>query len=100
MIQEGPGHEEAARIYEAQGHDRIQSWERIYLGEGPIGLSIERRAFRPGGVRCISRQPSAICPVLPSGAPLAGRMVKQERGEREDGRPADARLQARASILD
>ena len=25
VIQEGPGHEEAARIYEAQGHDRIQS---------------------------------------------------------------------------
>ncbi len=31
VIQEGLSYQEAARIYEVQGHDRIQSWERIYL---------------------------------------------------------------------
>ena len=34
VIQEGLSYQEAARIYEVQGHDRIQSWERIYLEEG------------------------------------------------------------------
>ena len=29
VIQEGLSYQEAARIYEVQGHDRIQSWERI-----------------------------------------------------------------------
>ena len=36
-------YQEAARIYEVQGHGRIQSWERIYLEEGPEGLALERR---------------------------------------------------------
>ena len=43
--------EEATRIYDVQGHDRIQSWERIYLEEGPEGLAVERR-----GRRSIGRQ--------------------------------------------
>ena len=43
VIQDGLSYQEAARIYEVQGHDRIQSWERIYLEEGPEGLYIERR---------------------------------------------------------
>ena len=41
--QDGLSYQEAARIYEVQGHDRIQSWERIYLEEGAEGLAIERR---------------------------------------------------------
>ena len=41
--------EEAARIYDVQGHDRIQSWERIYLEEGPEGLAVERRRRRSTG---------------------------------------------------
>ena len=46
VIQEGLNYQEAAKIYEIQGHDRIQSWERIYLEEGPEGLSVERRGRR------------------------------------------------------
>ena len=43
VVKEGLGYKEAARIYEIDGHDRIQSWERIYLTEGPEGFAIERR---------------------------------------------------------
>ena len=43
VIQGGLSYREAARIYEVQGHGRIQSWERIYLEEGPEGLALERR---------------------------------------------------------
>ena len=43
VLQEGLSYQEAARIYEVQGHGRIQSWERIYLEEGPESLAIERR---------------------------------------------------------
>ena len=39
VIQDGLSYQEAARIYEVQGHGRIQSWERIYLEEGPEGLA-------------------------------------------------------------
>ena len=42
-MKEGLSYQEAARVYEVDGHDRIQSWERIYLTEGPEGLAIERR---------------------------------------------------------
>lgn len=49
VIQEGLSYQEAARIYEVQGHDRIQSWERIYLEEGPEGLEVERRGRRSTG---------------------------------------------------
>ena len=49
VIQEGLSYQEAARIYEVQGHDRIQSWERIYLEEGPEGLAVERRGRRSTG---------------------------------------------------
>ena len=49
VIQGGLSYQEAARIYEVQGHDRIQSWERIYLEEGPEGLAIERRGRRSTG---------------------------------------------------
>ena len=43
VTQDGLSYQEAARIYEVQGHDRIQSWERIYLEEGAEGLALERR---------------------------------------------------------
>ena len=49
VIQDGLSYQEAARIYEVQGHDRIQSWERIYLEEGPEGLAVERRGRRSTG---------------------------------------------------
>ena len=42
-MKEGLSYQEAARVYEVDGHDRIQSWECIYLTEGPEGLAIERR---------------------------------------------------------
>ena len=37
------GYNEAGRLFEISGHDRIQQWERIYLEEGLEGLYIERR---------------------------------------------------------
>lgn len=43
VLQDGLGYKEAERIYEINGHDRIQNWERIYLTEGPEGLGVERR---------------------------------------------------------
>ena len=49
VIQGGLSYQEAARIYEVEGHDRIQSWERIYLEEGPEGLAIERQGRRSTG---------------------------------------------------
>ena len=49
VLQEGLSYQEAARIYEVQGHNRIQSWERIYLEEGPEGLAVERRGRRSTG---------------------------------------------------
>ena len=42
-MKEGLSYQEAARLYEVDGHGRIQSWERIYLTEGPEGLAVERR---------------------------------------------------------
>ena len=49
VIQDGLSYQEAARIYEVQGHGRIQSWERIYLEEGPEGLAVERRGRKSTG---------------------------------------------------
>ena len=43
IIQDGLSYQEVARIYEVQGHDRIQSWARMYLTEGPEGFAVERR---------------------------------------------------------
>ena len=43
VLNEGLSYEEARRIYEVNGRDRIQSWARIYLAEGPEGLAVERR---------------------------------------------------------
>ena len=43
VLKGGLSYKEAEKIYEIGGHDRIQSWERIYLTEGPEGLAVERR---------------------------------------------------------
>ena len=48
-MQDGLSYEEAAKLYEVHGHGRIQSWERIYLEEGPEGLAVERRGRRSAG---------------------------------------------------
>ena len=48
-VQDGLSYQETARIYEVQGHGRIQSWERIYLEEGPEGLAVERRGRKSTG---------------------------------------------------
>ena len=49
VMQDGLSYTEAAKLYDVQGHDRIQSWERIYLEEGPEGLAVERRGRRSTG---------------------------------------------------
>ena len=49
VIKEKMSCTEAARIYEVSDHHRIQSWERIYLEEGPEGLYIERRGRKSTG---------------------------------------------------
>ena len=49
VVKEGLSYKEAARIYEIDGHSRIQSWERIYLTEGPEGLAVERRGRHSTG---------------------------------------------------
>ena len=43
MLEEGLGYRETCRRFEVNSRDRIKSWERIYLEEGPEGLAIERR---------------------------------------------------------
>ena len=38
MQREKLSHKEVARLYGITAHDRVASWERIYLEEGPEGL--------------------------------------------------------------
>ncbi len=40
MHREKLSHVEVARLYGITAHDRVVSWERIYLEEGPEGLYI------------------------------------------------------------
>ena len=42
MQKEGLSYSETAREFEVNSHHRIQTWERIYLEEGPEGFQIER----------------------------------------------------------
>ena len=49
IVQDGLSYQEAARIYEVQGHTCIQRWERIYLEEGAEGLALERRGRKSTG---------------------------------------------------
>ena len=43
MMEERLSHSETCRRFEVNSRDQIKSWERIYLEEGPEGLSVERR---------------------------------------------------------
>ena len=43
ILNEGMSYREAQREFGVSGNSQIQSWERIYLTEGPEGLAIERR---------------------------------------------------------
>ena len=43
MMQEKLSCREAARQFDVNDHNRVASWERIYLEEGPEGLYVERR---------------------------------------------------------
>ena len=53
MWREKLSHKEAARMYGITAHDRVASWERIYLEEGAESLYVERRGRsskgRPAG---------------------------------------------------
>ena len=43
MMEERLSYSETCRRLEVNSRDQIKSWERIYLEEGPEGLSVERR---------------------------------------------------------
>ena len=43
MLEKKLSYSETARRFEVCNHHRIQSWERIYLTEGPEGFEVERR---------------------------------------------------------
>ena len=43
MQEEKLSYSETCRRFEINSRDRIKSWERIYLEEGPEGFAVERR---------------------------------------------------------
>ena len=43
MQKEKLSYSETCRRFEVNSRDRIKSWERIYLEEGPEGFAVERR---------------------------------------------------------
>ena len=43
MQEEKMSYRETCRRFEVNSRDQIKSWERIYLEEGPEGLTVERR---------------------------------------------------------
>jgi len=43
MLEHKLSYNEAEKLFEVSGQDRMRSWERIYLEEGAEGLYIERR---------------------------------------------------------
>lgn len=43
IITEKLSYSETCRRFEVNSRDRIKSWERIYLEEGPEGFAVERR---------------------------------------------------------
>ena len=43
MQEEKMSYSETCRRFDVNSRDRIKSWERIYLEEGPEGFAIERR---------------------------------------------------------
>ena len=46
MREDKLSYSETCRRFEVNSRDQIKSWERIYLEEGPEGLTIERRGRR------------------------------------------------------
>ena len=56
MQEEKLGYSETCRRFDVNSRDRIRSWERIYLEEGPEGLAIERRG------RCSKGRPPKQLP--------------------------------------
>ena len=49
MQEEKLSYSETCRRFEVNSRDRIKSWERIYLTEGPEGFAIERRGRHSTG---------------------------------------------------
>ena len=49
MLQEKLSYQETCRRFEVGSRDRIKSWERIYLTEGPEGFAVERRGRKSTG---------------------------------------------------
>ena len=43
MLEEKLSYSETCRRFDVSSRDRIKSWERIYLEEGPEGFAVERR---------------------------------------------------------
>ena len=48
MLENKLSYNETEREFEISVQDRVRTWERIYLEEGPEGLYIERRGRRRG----------------------------------------------------
>ena len=68
MQEEKLSYSETCRRFEVNSRDRIKSWERIYLEEGPEGFAVERRGrSRCGTYWCTrsgslcSRRSSCLC---------------------------------------
>ena len=49
MQKEKLSYSETCRRFEVNSRDRIKSWERIYLEEGPEGFAVERRGRESKG---------------------------------------------------
>ena len=43
MLEEKLSYSETCRRFDVSSRERIKSWERIYLEEGPEGFAVERR---------------------------------------------------------
>ena len=59
MQEEKLSYSETCRRFEVNSRDQIKSWERIYLEEGPEGLSVERLNTPPENRRSDRRSPTA-----------------------------------------
>ena len=59
MQEEKLSYSETCRRFEVNSRDRIKSWERIYLEEGPEGFAVERRGRSSKG-RLPKRLPKEV----------------------------------------
>ena len=59
MQEEKLSYSETCRRFEVSSRDRIKSWERIYLEEGPEGFAVERRGRSSKG-RLPKRLPKEV----------------------------------------